>query len=190
MVPRDDVVGDMPNADDPCDNDDNSSAEERRRNNGAVLGRGVTCGSATAREGEGAGTISVGGPEGEFLINNEDDRGRPRPGVALLASRVFARTGETGGSGEKCESICWDCEMGIGETGGGVTGAGVSRWNANDDDERDRGVPAGEAVMASKSGENCAMDVEGRRGREGTVVSRSGGESERSTNPEPTGVGV
>lgn len=34
-VPRgNDVVGDMPNADDPCGDDENSSAEERRRNSG------------------------------------------------------------------------------------------------------------------------------------------------------------
>jgi hypothetical protein len=118
-------------------------------------------------------------------MNSEDDRGRPRPGVA---SKVFARMNETGDLGERCESMGWDCETGIGETGGDVVG--VSLRKADDDGVRDGGVPAREAGMGLKSGENCAIDVEGRCGREGTAVSRSGGESERSTNPEPTGVGV
>ena len=39
----------------------------------------------------------------------------------------------------------WDCEMGMGETGGDV--AGVSLGNANEDGVRDGGVPAGEVVM-------------------------------------------
>ena len=30
----DEVMGTMPNADGPCDNDDNSNAEDRRRNSG------------------------------------------------------------------------------------------------------------------------------------------------------------
>lgn len=124
-------------------------------------------------------------------MNSEDDRGRPRPGVALLASEVFGRMDGTGGlceRCERCESIGWDCEMGIGETGGGV--AGVSLRRANDDGVRDGGVPAREVVIEPKSGENCAIDVEGRLGREGTMVSRSGGESDRSMKPEPRGVGV
>ena len=121
-------------------------------------------------------------------MNNEDDRGRPLPGVALLASKVFVRMDGTCDLGEKCEIIGWDCEVGIGETGGVV--AGVSLRKANDDGVRDGGVPAREVVIGPKSGENCAIDVEGRLGREGTVVSRSGNESERSTKPEPTGVGV
>lgn len=141
-----------------------------------------------ARSGEGPGTISVGESEGGFLMNIEDDRGRPRPGVASLASKAFVRMDGTGDLGEKCERMGWDCEMGIEETGGDV--ARVSLRKANDDRARDGGVPGGEAVIGPKSGENRAIDVEGRRGREGTVVSRSGGDSERSTNPEPTGVGV
>lgn len=68
FVPGDDeMVGDIPNADDPCGADEKSSAEERRRNSGgwgAVLGRGTACGSARARVGEGPGTVSVGKPEG------------------------------------------------------------------------------------------------------------------------------
>ena len=123
-------------------------------------------------------------------MNSEDDRGRPRPGVALLASKVFRRMDGTCDLCERCESIGWGCELGIGETGEDV--AGVSLWRANDDGVRDGGVPAREVVIEPKSGENCAIDVEGRLGREGTVVSRSGGESDRSTKPEPepTGVGV
>lgn len=55
-------------------------------------------------------------------MNNEDDRGRPRPGVDLLASKVFVRMDGTCDLGEMCESIGWDCETGIGETGGVVAG--------------------------------------------------------------------
>ncbi len=121
-------------------------------------------------------------------MNNEDDRGRPRRGVALLASKVFVRMDGTCDLGGDCERMGWDCEMGIGETGGVV--AGVLLRKATDDGVRDGGVPAREVVTGPKSGENCAIDVEGRQGREGTVVSRSGGESDRSTKPEPTGVGV
>jgi len=107
----DEVVGDIPNAGDPCDGDEKSSAEERRRNSGgwgAVLGRGEACGSARARAGVGSGTVSVGKPEeglGACLMNSEDDRGRPRPGGALLVWRVFEWGAETGDLGEMCERI-------------------------------------------------------------------------------------
>ena len=93
-------------------------------------------------------------------MNSEDDRARPRSGVALLASRVFARMDETGDLGERRERMGWDCEVGIGVIGRDV--AGVSLRKANDDGGRDGGVPAGEAAMEPKSGENCAIDVEGR----------------------------
>ena len=92
-VPTDvEVVGEMPNANGPCDGDgdENSSAEERRRSRGgrgAVLGRGIACDPARGRAGEGPGTFSVDelvGGLGEFLTNSEEDRGRPRPGGALL----------------------------------------------------------------------------------------------------------
>jgi hypothetical protein len=49
-------------------------------------------------------------------MNSEDDRGRPRPGAA---SKVFARMNEAGDLGERCESMGWDCETGIGRTGRG-----------------------------------------------------------------------
>jgi len=65
----------------------------------------------------------------------------------------------------------------MGETGGDV--AGVSWSKTYDEGVRDGGVPGGEAVMVPltlKSGENCAIDEEGRRGRQGAVVSQSGGE--------------
>ena len=64
--------------------------------------------------GKDPGTLSVGGSEGGFLINSEDDWGRPRSGVALLVSKVFARTDETGDLGERRERMGWDCEVGIG----------------------------------------------------------------------------
>ena len=182
-VSADKAEGDTPNADGPCDDDENSSAEERRRNSGgwgAVLGRGMACGSARARAGEGPGTTSMGEPSGglgAFLMNSEEDRGRPRPGSALLGSKDFERIAETGDLGEECESMGWDCEMGMGEAGGDV--AGVSLGKASDDGVRDGEVPAGEPVMGPptpKSGENSAIDVVGRRGREGVLFSRSGGE--------------
>lgn len=98
-------------------------------------------------------------------MNSEDDRGRPMPAGALLGSRVFERAAETGDLGEMCEITGCDCEIGMGEAG---DVAGVSLGKTNDDDVRDGGVPAGEAVMGLltlKCGEGFAVDVEGRRER-------------------------
>jgi hypothetical protein len=171
-VPKDDEgEGDMPNADDPCDADEKSSAEERRRNSGgcgAVLGRRVACGSVLGGTDGGADTISVGEPEvrlGAFSENSEEDRVRPPLGGNLPGPRVFERVTV---ADDLDESIGWDCEMGRGEAGEDVVG--VSLGKATKDGVPDGGVLAGEVVVGAstpRNGENCAIDVEGRRGREG-----------------------
>ena len=109
--------------------------------------------------GKDPGTLSAGRSEGGFLINSEDDRGRPRLGVALLASKVFARTDETGDLGKRRKRMGWDCEVGIGVTGRDMAGVSLRKVN---DGVRDGGVPAGEAAMGPNSGENRAIDMEGR----------------------------
>jgi hypothetical protein len=162
-------VGDTPNADDPCDDDENNSAEERRRNSGgwgAVLGRGIVFGSARVGAGEVPGTASVGELDevGTFLENSEEDRARAGPGGVPPGARVFERVFVTGDRDETCESIGWDCEIGMGETGEDVVG--VSLEKVNDDGVQDEGVTAGEVVEARtpRSGGNSAVDVGGRLG--------------------------